>query len=33
VFRRHVLNGPGGGLKKIVSQRLAQWQGRYTPHE
>lgn len=33
VFRRHVLSLPNSGLKKIVAQRVAQWQGRYRPNE
>lgn len=33
VFRRHVLGLPGSGLKKIVSQRIAQWQSRVRPNE
>lgn len=33
VFRRHVLGTPDAGMKKIVTQRVAQWQGRYTPHD
>lgn len=31
VFRRHVLGAPDGGMKKIVAQRVAQWQARYSP--
>lgn len=33
VFRRHVLSLPNSGLKKIVAQRVAQWQGRFRPNE
>ena len=33
VFRRHVLSLPTSGLKKIVAQRVAQWQGRFRPNE
>ncbi|MBN9021209.1 MAG: ATP-binding protein, partial [Rhizobiales bacterium] len=33
VFRRHVLSLPNSGLKKIVTQRVAQWQGRFRPKE
>ena len=33
VFRRHVLSGANGSLKKIVSQRVAQWQTRFRPRE
>ena len=33
VFRRHVLALPDANMKKIVNQRVAQWQGRFTPHD
>lgn len=33
VFRRHVLSLPDAGMKKIVAQRVAQWQGRFQPNE
>jgi AAA+ superfamily predicted ATPase len=33
VFRRHVLSLPNSGLKRIIAQRVAQWQGRYRPNE
>ncbi|MEZ6142672.1 MAG: ATP-binding protein [Zavarzinella sp.] len=33
VFRRYVLSLPNQGLKKIVAQRVAQWQHRFCPNE
>jgi AAA+ superfamily predicted ATPase len=33
VFRRHVLGGPEASFKKIITQRVAQWQSRYKPRD
>lgn len=32
VFRRYVLTQPSANIKTIVSQRVSQWQSRFTPH-